>query len=119
MSSRSFLPHVHYSKLLFLHFLLNAVHDVLSITENSHHANFNVIVYGAFPRGVDALQCSPKCDWRYFSSEVNTPTSAGPELMLCVKCDVASFRASYFITSNIIITSILLLKHKKINNFLF
>jgi hypothetical protein len=105
--------------LLFLHFLLNPVHSVLNITENNHHTNFNIKVYGAFPRSLSALQCSEKCDCRFFSSEVNTTTSAGLELMLCVQCDVASFHALCFITSNIIITPILLLKRKQINIILF
>jgi hypothetical protein len=119
MPTGSFCQHVHYSMLFLLHFLLNPVHSVLNITENSHHTNFNIKVYRAFPHSLKGLQYSAKCDCRYFSSEVNTPTSAGLELMLCVQCDVASFRALYFIISNIIITPILLLKHKQINNILF
>jgi hypothetical protein len=105
--------------LLFLHFLLHPAHNVLNITENSHQTNFNIKVYGAFPRSLNAIQRSEKRDCRLFSSEVNTPTSAGLELILCVQCDVASFHALHFITSNIIITPILLLKHKQINNILF
>ena len=102
-----------------LSLLLNPVHSVLKITDNCHHTNFNIKVYRAFTCSLNALQCSEKCDCRFFSSEVNTPISAGLELMLCVQCDVASFHALYFITSNIIITQILLLKHKQINNSLF
>lgn len=83
MPSRSFRQHVHYCKLLFLHFMLNPVPSVLNNTENSHHTDFNIKVYGAFPRSLKALQRSEKCDRRFFSSEVNTPTSAGLELMLC------------------------------------
>ena len=90
-----------------------------NITENSHHATSILKWMGHFLRSLNALQCSEKCVCRFFSSEVNTPTSADLELMLCVLCDLASFHALYFIASNIIITQILLLKHKQINNILF